>query len=163
MNNKVLTIIIVLLILSGGIYYLSTSDNNDISEEPELDTQEQTQDISGANDTTIEFELETEIDSNEDASAPQIRTFDINSTDHRFSIREIRVNEGDTVRINFNNQVGIHDFVLDEFNVQTAILNPGQSEQIEFVANQSGTFEYYCSVGNHRQLGMVGTLIVESN
>ena len=37
----------------------------------------------------------------------------------------------------------------------------GQIDEVEFVVDKAGTFEYYCSVGNHRQMGMVGKLIVE--
>jgi plastocyanin len=29
------------------------------------------------------------------------------------------------------------------------------------VADKKGTFEYYCSVGQHRALGMKGKLVVE--
>lgn len=32
---------------------------------------------------------------------------------------------------------------------------------VTFVADTLGTFEYYCSVGNHRAQGMVGNLVVE--
>lgn len=32
---------------------------------------------------------------------------------------------------------------------------------VTFVADETGTFEYYCSVGNHRGQGMIGKLIVE--
>jgi plastocyanin len=32
---------------------------------------------------------------------------------------------------------------------------------IEFVANKKGKFEYYCSVGEHRAMGMKGNLVVE--
>jgi uncharacterized cupredoxin-like copper-binding protein len=32
---------------------------------------------------------------------------------------------------------------------------------VQFVADKTGTFEFYCSVGNHRQMGMVGTLVVQ--
>ncbi|MEY4731380.1 MAG: hypothetical protein RL681_326, partial [Candidatus Parcubacteria bacterium] len=46
------------------------------------------------------------------------------------------------------------------FNAATKVLTDGQSETIEFVANKAGTFEYYCSVGSHRQMGMKGTLTV---
>ena len=32
---------------------------------------------------------------------------------------------------------------------------------VEFTVDKTGTFEYYCSVGQHRANGMVGNLIVE--
>jgi plastocyanin len=33
-------------------------------------------------------------------------------------------------------------------------------EVIEFTADKVGSFEYYCSVGSHRQMGMKGVLKV---
>jgi nitrite reductase (NO-forming) len=78
-----------------------------------------------------------------------------------FSETEIRVKKGDTVEIQFTNEAGFHDWVLDEFNAKTKQLKAGESETVTFVADKAGTFEYYCSVGSHRQMGMVGTLIVE--
>jgi uncharacterized cupredoxin-like copper-binding protein len=50
---------------------------------------------------------------------------------------------------------------VDEFDARTVIVQPGQTAEVEFVADKTGTFEYYCSVGTHRQMGMVGKLIVE--
>ena len=58
------------------------------------------------------------------------------------------------------NQQGQHDWRLDEFNAATKVLKTGEEETIEFIANKTGQFEYYCSVGTHRQMGMKGTLTV---
>jgi plastocyanin len=91
----------------------------------------------------------------------EVREFTVSGSNFQFSPSTIRVNEGDTVRITFQNQGGTHDWVIDEFNARTPVIQAGQSETIEFVADRAGTFEYYCSVGTHRQMGMVGTLIVE--
>ncbi|MBI5421987.1 dienelactone hydrolase family protein [Candidatus Peregrinibacteria bacterium] len=73
----------------------------------------------------------------------------------------LRVKQGDTVRIEFTNTKGFHDWVLDEFNARTPQLQAGASATVEFVADKKGTFEYYCSVGSHRAMGMKGNLIVE--
>lgn len=78
-----------------------------------------------------------------------------------FKPNEIRVKKGEKVTITFTNAEGFHDFVIDEFNVRTKQLSGGQSETIEFTPDKAGEFEFYCSVGEHRQKGMVGTLIVE--
>ena len=75
-------------------------------------------------------------------------------------IRALGVSFVDTVKIIFKNAKGFHDWTLDEFNAATKQLTVGQSETIQFVADKAGTFEYYCSVGNHRQQGMVGKLVV---
>ena len=78
-----------------------------------------------------------------------------------FVQNEIRVNEGDRVRLTFVNTGGFHDWVIDEFDAATSQYSGGQSETIEFTADRAGTFEFYCSVGNHRARGMWGTFIVE--
>lgn len=77
-----------------------------------------------------------------------------------FEPNEIRVKKGETVKITFNNKGGLHDFVLEKFNVRTKVIKAGEAEVIEFTPNELGEFEFYCSVGNHRQQGMVGKLIV---
>ena len=55
----------------------------------------------------------------------------------------------------------MHDFVIDELSVRTKIAQAGEIVGVEIVANEVGEFEFYCSVGNHRDMGMVGTLIIE--
>ena len=88
------------------------------------------------------------------------KEFIVEALPFRFAPPEITVKKNDTVRITLVSKEGTHDFVLDEFNVRTKQLQAGQSETVEFIANKVGSFEFYCSVGNHRQMGMVGTLQV---
>jgi plastocyanin len=91
---------------------------------------------------------------------PAVKTFNVTGQNFSFAPSTMTVNKGDRVKINFTNQAGTHDLVVEGYNVRTKVLQGGQSETIEFTANQSGTFEYYCSVGTHRQMGMKGTLKV---
>jgi plastocyanin len=90
---------------------------------------------------------------------PETKSFTVTGTNFAFTPTTMTVNRGDRVKITFQSQ-GTHDLVVEGYNVRTNILSAGQSQTIEFVANQSGSFEYYCSVGNHRQMGMKGTLVV---
>lgn len=87
--------------------------------------------------------------------------FNVSGANMAFSVKEIRVQEGDTVTINFTSADGFHDFVIDEFGAATERVSTGKSSSVTFVADKKGTFEYYCSVGSHRAMGMAGTLIVE--
>lgn len=89
-----------------------------------------------------------------------VSEFTIVGSDFEFDTTEIRVNQGDTVRITFKNEKGMHDWVVDEFSARTSLLQAGKEETIEFVADKTGEFEYYCSVGQHRQMGMKGVLVV---
>lgn len=93
-------------------------------------------------------------------SAP-VKSFTVSGKNFTFAPAEMRVKKGDRVKITFVNESGFHDLVIDEFNARTAQIGAGKTETIEFVADKTGSFEYYCSVGSHRQMGMKGTLIVE--
>ena len=91
----------------------------------------------------------------------EVQTFQVSGVNYSFDPEEIRVSEGDTVTIELTSDEGFHDWVVDEFDAATERVNAGETTSVTFVADQAGTYEYYCSVGNHRELGMVGTLIVE--
>ena len=91
----------------------------------------------------------------------EMKVFEISAIPFQFSVKEIRVKKGDRVRINLTTNEGLHDWVVDEFSAKTERLGVGQTGSVEFTADKIGTFEYYCSVGTHRQMGMVGKLIVE--
>jgi len=93
--------------------------------------------------------------------ATTTREFNVTVFSFGFDPSSISVNEGDTVRLNINNTASArHTFNIDEFNVHTGDLPTGVVITEEFVANQTGTFFYYCDVGNHRQQGMEGNLTV---
>lgn len=89
------------------------------------------------------------------------KTFNLTGKSFGFSQKEIRVKKGDTVTVNFESTGGLHDFTVDEFKAKTQQVESGMKTSTTFVADKTGTFEYYCSVGQHRKIGMVGKLIVE--
>jgi nitrosocyanin len=78
-----------------------------------------------------------------------------------FQPNEIRVKKGDRVKVVLASKDMVHDFVVDELGIRTPIIKAGETGEVEFTADKTGTFEYYCSVGQHRANGMVGKLIVE--
>lgn len=95
------------------------------------------------------------------ANPGAIKEFTVEGGMYYFDPKEIRVKKGDTVKIILTNTEGMHDFVLDEFGVKTKTIKAGETDSVTFVADKMGTFEYYCSVGTHRAMGMKGNLIVE--
>lgn len=92
---------------------------------------------------------------------PNEVTFNVSGVDFAYDVKEIRVKKGDVVTINFKSNQGFHDWVVDEFNAATERVNDEGTTSVTFVADKVGTFQYYCSVMNHRQKGMIGYLIVE--
>lgn len=89
-----------------------------------------------------------------------IKEYTIHGSSFKLDPPEITVNEGDTVRIIYvSDDIG-HNLVIDEFNVRTNVISGGTSETLQFTADKKGTFDIYCSVGQHRDLGMEGKIIV---
>ena len=72
------------------------------------------------------------------------------------------VNPGDVVQITLiNGQATEHDLTIDEFGVFTGSLTElDQETVVTFLADQEGTYNYYCAVPGHRAAGMEGVLQV---
>ncbi len=102
--------------------------------------------------------VDTSVSAN--VSVGTTKTFKITGSNFSFDPKQITVKKGDTVKITFVNTNGVHDFKIDAFNAATKQISAGQQETITFIADKTGTFQYYCSVGNHKTMGMVGTLTV---
>lgn len=78
-----------------------------------------------------------------------------------FSPNELRVKKGKPVQISYTSKNGLHDVVIAEFGVGSDVVSAGQTTTIAFTPDKVGTFEFYCSIGRHREMGMKGALIVE--
>lgn len=115
---------------------------------------------SSLNETGSVVVVETGADDVDDSDLVADVTFDVVGENFAYDLETIEVNEGDVVTINFMSKDGFHDWVVDEFDAATEQVNPGTPTSVTFVADQAGTFEFYCSVGKHRDMGMVGELIV---
>jgi len=84
----------------------------------------------------------------------------VTGSSFKFEPSAITVNKGDRVKVSFVSADVGHNFVIDGYGQTKTISSGTAAETIEFTADKAGTFEYYCSVGSHKALGMKGTLIV---
>lgn len=159
MKNKTLLISILLILIAGGAYWLyahQTPQTNTEKTESTLSAEEKALQTMGAMETG---ELpSTGVDAEANTSA--IKEFTISNDHFSYTPNNITVKKGDNVKITFNNTGGTHDLKIDEFAVATPILGANKSATVEFKATKTGSFQYYCSVGNHRAMGMWGTLTV---
>ncbi len=149
MKTVVLVLIVVLLGALG--YYVIMKPSSVPSEIPGMEME--AEEIEEGADSGVSAEVSVDL-------TGELKEFVVEGGMFYFAPSQMQVNVGDTVRIVFKNKEGKHDFVIDEFNARTAVIDGGQEETIEFVATKAGSFEYYCSVGSHRANGMVGTLTV---
>ncbi len=150
MNKQILWIVIIVVVVALGFWFFKS----DQAIAPEQDANNATT----TNETTSTGEP---IDDRDLLSGTIFQEFTIRGSNFKFSQDEIKVKEGDKVRITFINDIGTHDLHIDGYGYGTKVLQAGQSEMLEFVADQVGIFEYYCSIGQHRASGMRGNFIVE--
>lgn len=163
----VIVAVIVILVIAGGVYAFTRSSSQDLGRQED----QMSNVVGGINSidtattppvtpptTTIDDGMTTPTTT---PAAAAEKSFTVNGNNFSFSPSTLTVKKGDKVKITFNNDKGMHDLVIDEFNARTPIIGAGKSADIEFVADKTGSFAYYCSVGNHRAMGMKGTLIVE--
>lgn len=159
MQKKLLAMSLLLLV-GAGCTSTATVDTT-------VDTTTDTQAVDNVNtadgegmivDVTVGTDTNVVVAVEKDVAAT---AFIVTGDNFAFAPSTMTVKKGDTVTVTFKNTEGFHDFVIDELSgATTSRIKGGEEETITFVADKAGVFEYYCSVGEHRAMGMVGTLTV---
>lgn len=150
MKNAVL-VIVVLALVAGGVWFIKNSGSA-------APTTEQTDVVSPSTTTPASDSAETKETMVNDNAKEVV----IEASEFKFSPVTLTFKKGETVKLVLNNIGKMpHDFVVDELGVRTKKIVGGDSDTIEFTPEKTGVFEYYCSVGQHRQNGMVGKVTVE--
>lgn len=146
----VLVVIVLAGVIGGGAWYITKTQSSNIK----------TQNLEQVNQVTdLKTNPAEEVVAAKDSGKTVEATVEGNN--FKFTPNIINAKKGDTVRLTFKSTAGIHNLVIDEFSVETNKIGDGEEEEVEFVADKTGTFEFYCSVANHRAMGMTGKLIVE--
>ncbi len=117
-----------------------------------------------------------------DGQTATVRELLVQAKDVKFLPATLAIKAGQSVKITLVNQDGAeHDLQIDDIDAEiidggvqagehggghdTAALamhtNANETASITFVANEPGTYEYYCTIPGHKESGMVGTLTVQ--
>ncbi len=164
----------VILLLLGGAMVYSQNQNKMQGATTETTQESPMTDTTGA----MEADQDTGMMDEEDAmmldstSTPsaqdammaedgEVRTITVEAGAFYFKPETITVKKGEKVKIVMTSKDMMHDFIIDELNVKLPITQSGETNTVEFTPTTAGTFEYYCSVGQHRANGQVGTIIVQ--
>lgn len=145
MSRNVLIAVVVLALVAGGWYLMRPKTTMTPSYTQPTETPVGTQ---SATPTATEGAMMTDV--------TEIK---VSGSEFKFTPDTLSVKKGDKVKIVFQNDGKFpHDLKIDELGVTTKVINPGQSDSVEFTVGKSGTFTMYCSVDAHRQKGMEGTV-----
>lgn len=166
MNTKLLGALAFMLLLGAGCTTTGTIDTQtDVNSQmpvpgSSVDEMIVTEGEGDLSNDIIDIQVDAEVNADADVAVGEVKLFTVTGGNFSFSPSTMTVQKGDTVKITFVNGEGFHDFKIDDFDVSTKQIAAGVSETVEFVADKAGSFEYYCSVGSHRAMGMKGTLTV---
>lgn len=152
--------IIILPILALTLLAACSPNQTASQNETEEMNQETTASPAPVGDETTDLASGTsELTELEDVN--DVRVIAVEAGSFYYEPNEIRVKKGEKVKIEMQSVSMMHDFVIDELGIKMPVAQSGETGVIEFTADTVGSFEYYCSVGNHREQGQIGTLIVE--
>ena len=151
-KNMVIAGVVVVLLITGGVWLTMKPNINTNDQQLTKNTQPVTTPGNPAVEPTGSASGETEKNTQE---------FTVTGSNFKFEPSEIKVKTGERIKITFKPREGSHDFIIDELNVATKKIGANGFETVEFTVDKAGQFTYYCSVANHRAMGMKGTLIVE--
>ena len=147
-GGLIIGVIILVVIVLLGFSFLKAPSQEEFTEEVPISIEEET-----GIDESIPEELE-------EIPSPVVKEFTITASNFKFEPSNLAVNQGDIVKITLINEGGTHNIFFEEYNEGTSIASSPITQTLEFVADQAGSFAFWCEVGTHRALGMEGTLVV---
>ena len=91
----------------------------------------------------------------------RIKEFKVIAKKYAFVPAEIKVKQGDIVKITLTSEDVAHGLAIKEYGVNVSV-KKGEAKKVEFLADKKGTFLFRCSVFcGPGHSGMTGRLIVE--
>jgi len=94
------------------------------------------------------------------ANESEIREIVVEGGNYYFENSTINVEQGETVRIVLENVEGFHDLRIPSKEVGTNRIEAGQTDSFTVSFDETGSYEFICSVGNHAARGMIGNIEV---
>lgn len=79
------------------------------------------------------------------AASPAERTIQVNASSFTYEPAVVKVNRGDRVTLELVSTDVVHGLYIDGYDLEVTA-DPGQTGRLTFVASQSGTFRFRCSV-----------------
>ena len=142
MAKKALALVIILLVVIFGWSLL-----NDKAVEP----------------VTNNTEVNVPDTANPDtANTVEPQTITVSGSEFSYAPNTISAQVGQAVTVVYTNAGKYpHNFVIDELGVKSQTINAGETDTFTFTPTKAGAFPFYCSLPNHLERGMVGTISVK--
>jgi len=164
-NTIGIGMLLIMMIIATGCSQTTKQDTTKITATV---VPSNTKDVS--NSPQVSTNAEVPNNTKEVSNSPQVSTntgttkeLHIEAYNFGFKVlNDVQINKGDTVKIILTSKEGIHGLSLPEFNVEMGPINPGETKTAEFIADKSGTFDYFCNVPcgpGHRDMKSTLTVV----
>lgn len=135
-------------------------DLSNMDAQPTEDSQEDTGTESDTVDNTTEEPADNTMETSGTANESDIREIVVEGGNYYFENSTINVEQGETVKIVLENVEGFHDLRIPSKEVGTDQIEGGQTDSFTVSFDETGSYEFICSVGNHAARGMIGNIEV---
>ncbi|MFO7793596.1 MAG: plastocyanin/azurin family copper-binding protein [Candidatus Nanohaloarchaea archaeon] len=142
MDTKIIAAAILGLVLVTSGCMDSTTDQQDMPEEPDEN-----------------ISAETDNAESDDASEVD-RTIEVSGGNYYFEPENIEVEQGQTIEFVFRNEGGQHDMRIPDLGQGTSVISGGETESFTVTFDETGEIEFICSVGTHAAQGMTGIITI---
>jgi plastocyanin len=151
---------LLLLLVVGGVYYFAVKSRGNTATDNSMLDETPSANVESVGAPVIPEESPSSASpSMVESTAPEL-DIAMTGANYKFSPATINAKVGQTVKVTLTSGDMPHNFMIDELNVKSDTVKKGQSTSVTFTPAKAGTYEYYCSIGNHRAMGMVGKLTV---
>jgi len=132
MKNNILLIILVLAAIAVGYYFVNQKPPKAMG--------------IGSSTTATQAVIMTPTPApSATVQSGQFKEISITAEKWSFVPGDIKVNQGDKIRLRVKSIDVTHGLALPEYNINLT-LQPGKEEVVEFTADKKGTFEFNCTV-----------------
>lgn len=154
-NTPILLVIILAAI--GFFVYVQSSAQPAVIDQKMTETSKEEQSESKTMPASEEKGVEMQA-----VDAADNKVIEIEAGSFYYKPNAITLKKGEKVTLKLKSVSMMHDFKIDALNFSIPVTKNGEEATVEFTPTKTGTFEYYCSVGNgyHKKMGQVGTLTV---
>lgn len=151
---------LLMVVMVGGVIYFVNSKMSDSKVNPPVEM------MNNEQSSTTSVTPETSSISSppgvpSGTTNMDVKIIDVEAGSFYYKPNIIEVTRGQKVKIVLTAVSMMHDFNIDELGVKMPVVKNGNTGTVEFTADKVGTFEYYCSVGQHRANGQVGKITVK--
>ncbi len=93
-------------------------------------------------------------------STNTVNIINVEGGSYYFEPRNITATVGEKVKIILTSVSMEHDLVIEQLGVRIPVTKSGETGSITFTPKKAGVYQFHCTVGKHKQLGMQGTLTI---